>query len=116
MTDWTVRRAYARHALLEVRPLTGRTHQIRVHLAHIGHPIVADHLYGDPRPLMRGHAAPGLALEHDGICLARLGLHSHRLVLDHPVAGERLVLESPMPDDMRAALDELELLAGRPRA
>ncbi len=116
-TDWAVRRAYARHALLEARPLTGRTHQIRVHLAHIGHPIVADHLYGDPRPLMRGHALPGLALEHDGICLARLGLHAHRLELAHPVTDEPLVLESPLPVDLRAALDELETLAeGRARA
>ena len=56
-TRWRVRARYSRHALLELEPLTGRTHQLRVHLAHIGVPIVADHLYGDPRPLLRSHAA-----------------------------------------------------------
>jgi 23S rRNA pseudouridine1911/1915/1917 synthase len=109
-TMWSVRRTFARHALLEVRPLTGRTHQIRVHLAHVGHPIVADHLYGDVRPLFRSHAVAGLPPAEDAACLRRLGLHAHRLVLPHPVTGARLELESPLPADMVQALDELARL------
>jgi 23S rRNA pseudouridine1911/1915/1917 synthase len=109
-TAWRVQRAFSRHSLLEVRPLTGRTHQIRVHLAHIGHPIVADHLYGDVRPLFRSHARPRIDPARDAACLRRLGLHAHRLVLPHPVTGETLDLRSPLPADLRHAMAELEAL------
>ncbi|MDJ0973721.1 MAG: RluA family pseudouridine synthase [Planctomycetota bacterium] len=100
---YAVRSRYARHALVALEPLTGRTHQLRVHMAHIGHPIVADHLYGDVRPLCASHAAPGLAAHDDAFVLARLALHAHRLALPHPVTGEPLVIESPLPEDMAAA-------------
>jgi 23S rRNA pseudouridine1911/1915/1917 synthase len=67
---------------------TGRTHQIRVHLAHIGHPLVGDDLYG-------GAPAAGLA---------RQGLHAFRLAFAHPMTGEPLVFHSPLPADLQAAL------------
>ena len=106
-TRWTVRKRFARHAWLEIDLFTGRTHQIRVHMAHIGHPLACDHLYGDVRPLMRTHAVPGASHEDDDVLLARLGLHAHRLALTHPVTGERLVLESPVPADLAYALEAL---------
>lgn len=111
-TRWTVRRRFARHTLLELRPLTGRTHQLRVHLAHLGHPIVADHLYGDPRPLMRSHAVPAIDPARDAVILRRLALHAHRLELDHPITGAPLRIESPLAVDLCAALEELDALAG----
>lgn len=67
---------------------TGRTHQIRVHMAHIGHPLVADALYG-------GAPAAGLG---------RQALHAHRLAFRHPVTGEALLFHAAVPDDLRAAL------------
>jgi len=67
---------------------TGRTHQIRVHMAHIGHPLVADELYG-------GAPAGGLA---------RQALHAYRLAFDHPVSGEALEFHAPLPPDLRKAL------------
>lgn len=67
---------------------TGRTHQIRVHLASIGHPLVADELYG-------GAAAAGMQ---------RQALHAFRLAFAHPVTGQSLVFQAPLPDDLRAAL------------
>jgi 23S rRNA pseudouridine1911/1915/1917 synthase len=76
------------HALLAVRLETGRTHQIRVHLAAIELPVVGDPTYG---------VAGDLGLE-------RQFLHAHRLAFDHPVAGERVEVESPLPDDLAAAL------------
>jgi 23S rRNA pseudouridine1911/1915/1917 synthase len=67
---------------------TGRTHQIRVHMAHIGHPLVADELYG-------GAPAGGLA---------RQALHAYRLAFDHPVSGRALEFHAPLPADLRQAL------------
>lgn len=78
-TQWRVLSAGANSTRLELAPLTGRTHQLRVHLAALGHPILGDALYGDPA------TAP------------RLLLHATRLALDHPRTGERLQFFSP-PD------------------
>jgi 23S rRNA pseudouridine1911/1915/1917 synthase len=77
---------------------TGRTHQIRVHLAHSGHALVADALYG---------GAPALGL-------ARQALHAARLSFTHPATGEALVLTAPLPADMAAAWAEVGA-AGLPR-
>ena len=76
------------HALLEVMPLTGRTHQIRVHLKAIHHPVVCDSLYAPKHPCDLG--------------FSRLGLHALRLDLPTK-GGERLVLEAPLPEDLSAA-------------
>ena len=78
-------------SLLEVELLTGRTHQIRVHLAHAGHPIVGDDKYGD------------FALNRE--LKERLLLHAARLAFRHPVSGESMKLESPLPADMKAFVE-----------
>jgi 23S rRNA pseudouridine1911/1915/1917 synthase len=92
-------------ALLDCRLETGRTHQIRVHAAHIGHPLVGDPLYG-----RRARGAPaGLAREAEAALAAfpRQALHAARLGFRHPATGETLVFESPLPDDMQNLLDIL---------
>jgi len=111
-TDWRVLRAFRRHALLELHPLTGRTHQIRVHLAHLGHPIVADHLYGGLRPLHARDEEPGLPASAEAVLLGRLALHAHRLELPHPLDGEPLSITSPVPPDLEAAIEGLGRLQG----
>lgn len=78
-------------SLLELRLLTGRTHQIRVHLAHAGHPIVGDDKYGD--------FEMNKALAKEGA--RRLMLHARRIAFTHPVGGARLQLEAPVPGDMK---------------
>ncbi|MGH8688042.1 MAG: RluA family pseudouridine synthase [Burkholderiales bacterium] len=78
-------------SLLELRLLTGRTHQIRVHLAHAGHPILGDDKYGD-FPLNHALARSGLK---------RLMLHARRLALAHPITGAALTLDSPLPGEIR---------------
>jgi len=96
--DWT---------LLDVTLKTGRTHQIRVHLADAGHPIAGDDKYGDralKRDLARGTAVPGCRFE-------RMFLHASRLRLAHPVSGEPLLLEAPLPT---ACTRLLGALAGKP--
>ena len=85
--------------LVSCRLETGRTHQIRVHLTHLGHPLVGDPLYGP------GHALPGFeGLDHQL-------LHAERLGFVHPRSGERLTFVSPLPDDFRAVLTALGLPA-----
>jgi 23S rRNA pseudouridine1911/1915/1917 synthase len=87
-THWRVRERLPGAALLEVRLETGRQHQIRVHLAHVGLPIAGDAVYGRPgRPLVR-----------------RLMLHAFRLAFAHPLTGERVSAESPPPDDFQRVL------------
>ncbi|HEX6208398.1 MAG TPA: RluA family pseudouridine synthase [Actinomycetota bacterium] len=78
--------------LLSARPRTGRTHQIRVHLASIGHPILGDRAYGGG-----GDDARALGL-------GRPFLHAHRLALTHPITGERIEVEESLPEDLEAAL------------
>jgi len=83
VTHFEVLREAEGHAMLRVRLETGRTHQIRVHLSAIGHPVYADPLYGE--------AIPG----------QRLWLHAEKLSFAHPVTGEELEFESPIPEDLR---------------
>jgi 23S rRNA pseudouridine1911/1915/1917 synthase len=80
-------------ALVEARPVTGRTHQIRVHLKAAGHPVVGDSVYGRNRKL-----AAALGLD-------RLFLHAARLSFEHPSTGARIELEDPLPADLQAALE-----------
>jgi 23S rRNA pseudouridine955/2504/2580 synthase len=88
-----------RCSLLDVELVTGRTHQIRRHLTHLGHPLAGDGRYGDPRFNVRLRAATGLS---------RLFLHAHWIRLGHPVTGERLELTTPLPEDLAACLRSLE--------
>jgi 23S rRNA pseudouridine955/2504/2580 synthase len=82
-------------SVLEVRLLTGRTHQIRVHLSHAGHPLLGDDKYGD--------FALNHSLAKTGV--KRLFLHARKLAFRHPISGERLRLEAPVPEDMAAFIE-----------
>jgi 23S rRNA pseudouridine1911/1915/1917 synthase len=92
-TEGTVRERFPHTTLLEMRPRTGRTHQIRVHLSSIGHPILGDRTYGGG-----GDDARRLGLE-------RPFLHAWRVAFDHPLLGRRIVLEEPLPEDLASALE-----------
>lgn len=81
--------AFDDYSLLELTIMTGRTHQIRVHLSHIGHPIIGDALYEGE--------APGL--------IERQALHAYHIEFIHPMTEERLTIEAPYPDDMLKALE-----------
>ncbi|HJZ62277.1 MAG TPA: RluA family pseudouridine synthase, partial [Miltoncostaeaceae bacterium] len=82
--------ALPRHSLVEARLETGRTHQVRVHLEAVGHPVVGDPLYGRPE---------------ERLALDRQFLHARRLAFEHPVTGEAVEVESPLPADLEQALD-----------
>jgi 23S rRNA pseudouridine1911/1915/1917 synthase len=118
-------------ALVRVLPKTGRTHQIRVHLAHIGCPVLCDKLYGGRSQITRGElrggergtgvggrgsgrvgpASAADAQAHQAndsdVILNRQALHAHRIKLTHPATGEPIEFTAPLPDDLQAVLREL---------
>ena len=100
---YTVVEALDGAALLRVRIHTGRTHQIRVHLASLGHPVAGDATYGGTRTPSSRRPAARAAL--DG--LTRPALHAARLAFTHPATGDRLQFESPLPADLRDVLARL---------
>jgi 23S rRNA pseudouridine1911/1915/1917 synthase len=116
--------AYGKFSLLEVRIETGRTHQIRVHLASIGHPVVGDALYGAPKevPPVDATRAPGRAATprarktqtaaQENFILSRNFLHAAKLALEHPGTGAKMQWEAPLPEDLVAALGRLRAGAG----
>lgn len=91
-------------SLLEIYPQTGRTHQIRVHLSSMSHPLLGDPLYG--RKGRSGSIQDPVLKEFVGR-MGRQALHAHRLVFDHPRTGERVRCEAPLPQDMQDALEWL---------
>ena len=105
VTDYRVLRRVAGHSLLAVQLQTGRTHQIRVHMAHIRHPIVGDPLYGG-RPRPPRAASPDLLAALSAF--PRQALHAIRLGLLHPASGEPVQWEVPMASDLARLLERLE--------
>lgn len=104
-TLYQVLERFVGFAALKLLPKTGRTHQIRVHLNHIGCPILCDRQYGGRSRITRGE------LRHDptdeAVLLERQALHARRLRFHHPVSGQPLEVEAPLPDDMAAVLAAL---------
>lgn len=91
VTHYKVLERLRGYSLVSLRLETGRTHQIRVHMSYIGHPVVGDFLYGGDAPWL----------------IDRQALHASQLVFDHPVTGKRLNLSAPLPDDMNALLEKI---------
>jgi 23S rRNA pseudouridine1911/1915/1917 synthase len=105
VTHFRILQRYSAHTLIDVTLETGRTHQIRVHLAHLGYPLVGDPLYGGRRRL------PARASEKTRAALTafrRQALHAARLALRHPLKGKELSFEAPLPHDLAALLATLE--------
>ena len=102
----TLKRLGGRACLVECRLETGRTHQVRVHLTHIGHPLVGDPVYGRARRARVG-GLPADSSERIGK-FGRQALHARSLAFDHPSSGQRLEFESDLPNDMKVLCDVLE--------
>ena len=90
--------------LLRLSPHTGRTHQLRVHMQSLGHPLIGDHLYGGTRHAVRGCPKNAAAAIE---AFRRQALHAHTLAIAHPVTQKPLRFEAPIPDDIESLLEEL---------
>jgi 23S rRNA pseudouridine1911/1915/1917 synthase len=112
LTDYTVLESFRLYSWLQFQIHTGRTHQIRVHMQHLGHPIVCDELYGDPTPILLSALKKKFKLskhdEEERPLMGRLALHSHRLSFS--LNGEQFQLEAELPKDLRAMLAQLRKL------
>jgi 23S rRNA pseudouridine1911/1915/1917 synthase len=107
VTFYEVLERFDGYALVRCKPKTGRTHQIRVHLAHIGHPILADKAYSGRASFSLGDLLGPDHPEAETVLLARQALHAHSLHLEHPITGEPIDFNAPLPDDMAGALAAL---------
>lgn len=105
VTHYRLRRRYHAHTALECRLETGRTHQIRVHMAHLKHPIVGDPLYGGSLKLPKG-ASEALITALRGF--RRQALHAEVLEFSHPITGQPVRCQAPVPEDMRQLMQLLE--------
>lgn len=99
-TEYSVLERFDGFTLLEVRPKTGRTHQVRVHLAHVGHPLVGDEIYG-------GKTASEKRFHRKILEFSRPALHAAGLAFTHPTKGDRLEFTCPLPEDMGRLIEAL---------
>lgn len=111
-TRYEVVERFARHSLVRCQPLTGRLHQIRVHMAGIGHPVLADEFYSSSPTFRRseipgGSNADAEAESDEPPLLDRQALHAHTLKFQHPITKHPIAVEAPLAADMQAALDVL---------
>ena len=105
ITEYSVRSRYQYFTLLDVRLLTGRTHQIRVHMAHINHPVIGDQLYGGR---VRFPAGATEELRQFLQQFKRQALHAYFLSFSHPHSQEELTFTAPLPDDFQYLITELD--------
>ena len=112
-TMFAVLEKFSGWTLLRCQPLTGRTHQIRVHLRHAGLPAAGDELYGG-KPLRLSQLKPGYRLkrgQEERPLISRVALHAEQLNLPHPVTGASLTITAPWPKDLKVAMKYLRQFA-----
>jgi 23S rRNA pseudouridine1911/1915/1917 synthase len=113
LTVFEVVERFAGYSLLRALPKTGRTHQIRIHLAHVKCPVLCDRLYGGRAKISelelipRGKLGQDVGAANDQPLLERQALHAHRLSIMHPMTGERMQFEAPLPSDLETTLKAL---------
>jgi 23S rRNA pseudouridine955/2504/2580 synthase/23S rRNA pseudouridine1911/1915/1917 synthase len=108
-THWILEEEYAQHGFMRLKPKTGRTHQLRLHLSHMGHPIVADPLYGNGQPLYLSNIKRNMNRSTTKVerpLISRTALHAEKISFDS-LNGERITVTCPLPKDMRAAINQL---------
>ncbi len=109
LSRWRIEKHWGETALLRVRIETGRTHQIRVHLSHTGHPVVGDEMYGGGR--RRARSVRSGPLRELLLGVQRQMLHAKRLEFTHPVTGAAVCADAPPADDFRGLIEKLDCLS-----
>jgi 23S rRNA pseudouridine955/2504/2580 synthase/23S rRNA pseudouridine1911/1915/1917 synthase len=111
-TEFKILEQYRQYTLVEAHPITGRMHQVRVHFASQGTPLLVDKLYGSSEPLLLSQFKRRYRSSHrkgdEKPLIARLALHAHTLAFDHPTTGERMTFTVEPPKDFTAAMKQLE--------
>ena len=114
-TQFEIRESFRDCALLSCQPLTGRTHQIRVHLRHARHPIFGDSVYGG-RPLLLSQLKHDYRLKPRAVerpLIARTALHAEELILPHPMSGTEVAIVAPWPKELSVAVKYLRKYGAR---
>ena len=107
-TEYRILEELGEYALVEAKPGTGRTHQIRIHLRSIGLPIVGDTVYGDGRPLFLSSIKPRYKQSgEERPLISRTALHASSIVVKHPVLRKRVEVSAELPKDLHAAIQML---------
>ena len=107
VTHYQVLESYHKFSLVQLTLETGRLHQIRVHMQHIGHPVAGDTIYGGEQRALND--ADTLPVKHALIQLKRQALHARTLQFEHPVTHERMIFSAPKPADMQRLVDALRM-------
>jgi 23S rRNA pseudouridine1911/1915/1917 synthase len=109
LTEYLLLERYRLYDFLEVTLHTGRTHQIRVHFSHLGHPVFGDSEYGGRQKWHRGIFTPDRLLAQKALeIMPRQALHARRLGFVHPISKKKIVIESKLPDDFKSLLEFLK--------
>ena len=106
-TYYEVAERFRGYTFVRVQPRTGRTHQIRVHLASVGCPVLADKVYGGRDQLRLSDVTGKIPGEDDEVLIGRQALHAYRLRFQHPRLGRWMEFEAPLPADMLRTLNAL---------
>ncbi|MDA1162320.1 MAG: RluA family pseudouridine synthase [Planctomycetota bacterium] len=111
-TTWyEVIKRFRKATYIRLLPKTGRTHQLRVHMSHLGHPILADSLYRGQSQATMADLHPNSSADTESpVLIQRQALHAMRITFRHPHSGKEMTIEAPLPADMQATLDYLESL------
>lgn len=114
-TFYEVLQRFATATYLKLQPKTGRTHQIRVHLDHVGNPILCDKLYSGHARLSSAQLLRQPGLDAEDCMLDRQALHAHRLTIQHPQSGKPITFTAPLPEDLHRVLTALRNHGPSPR-
>ena len=109
ITEYRVAEKFLKYSLVEARPLTGRTHQVRIHLAAYGHPLAVDRIYGSGEPLRLSSFKPGYkpSATEERPLIDRLTLHAEKITFHHPATNAEVTLTAPLPQDFELTLKQL---------